>query len=229
MKKTRKDKTITIDPSPNGTAVVCHIGSRLVDYLFTTKTKKRADKYGDHAILIPKVEQGDENARMERLLIVRDAVIEFVEGCGQIHCIGIEDYIWNIHGQAGGIIQLTELGGIIRLALWERGYKIRTHEPMGVKIGWTGRGDAKKKEMMAVARKALKGQRFEKELTALPQTEFENVADAIAIQSLIRWELRFRKGLVVLSGMPERIIRIMQRTTNAVPVCLIDRPFMEKA
>lgn len=228
MRKVNKEATIAIDPSPNGTAALHFIGKRLVDYRFTTQVKKRAKKHGEHAILIPDVKQGDENARMERLAIVRDAIIDFVQTRRGVYCVGIEDYVWNVHGQAGGIIQLTELGGILRLNLWERGYRIRTYEPMSVKIGWTGSGSADKKEMMELARIRLKGTDLEESLTSLPVKEFENVADAIAIGDLLRWELRFRQGKVTLDRMPERVVRIMNRITKAVPVCLIDRPFMER-
>ena len=227
MKPLRKNRIISIDPSPNGTAVTYYVGNHLVDYIFSTDAIKRAKKYGKHAILIPEVTQGDENARMERLTVVKGRVLEFIDQY-RVDAIAIEDYIWNTHGQSGGIIQLTELGGVLRLELWERDYRIRTVEPMGVKISWTGSGNAKKKEMMDLAREALIGSTYEKELCKLPQKEFNNVADAIALASLLNYELDMRRGLTLLRDMPERVRRVMQRTTKAVPDCMIDRPFMDR-
>lgn len=229
VKKALKDGTISIDPSPNGTAALHFIGKRLVDYRFTTKVKKRAKKYGHHAILIPKVEKGDENARMERLAIVRDAILDFIETRRGITCVAIEDYVWSVPAsKPGGVIQVAELGGLLRLNLWERGYRIRTYEPMAVKIGWTGSGSADKNDMMELARVRLDGHEFENDLISLPVSEFENVADAIAIGDLLRWELLLRQGKVMLDKMPKRVVRVMNRITQAVPVCMIDRPFMHR-
>ena len=227
MGRVKKDNMVTIDPSPTGTALTYYVGRTMVDFRFTTEVKKWAKLYKEEAILIPNVKKGDENARMERLAIVEFEVQKFLNVWGPSY-IGIEDYIWHTHGKGGGVIQVSELGGVIRLLLFNMGYRLRTYEPMSVKIARTGMGNADKEDMMEVAREELAGTEMGDYLERLPGKYFENIADSMAVAELLDWELRLRRGLTTTREMPKRIVRVVNRVTKAVPDCLLDRPFVAR-
>lgn len=223
--KLKRNSVVGIDPSPRGTAFVALSGKAIVDYFFFTETKSVAVKYAERCGLIPKVERHDENARMKRLLIQRDDCIKFVNSNNPRY-IAYEDYILEA---SGGVYQIAELGGVLRLKLWEGGHKIRTYQPGSVKLFWAGKGDANKDGMMDRSYKYLKDNpcKYNDELFKLPKKYFEGVSDALANARLLSYELAFRAGEIKLSEMPENLVRVFNRVTQFMPMCLIDRPLME--
>jgi Holliday junction resolvasome RuvABC endonuclease subunit len=215
---------VGIDPSPRGTALVALNGKTPIDVLFFTEVMSAAKKYS-FAILIPKVERNDENSRMERLQVQRDGCKKFVKKHNPNY-IAYEDYILE---SSGGVYQIAELGGVLRLWLWERGFKIRTYQPGSVKLAWAGKGDANKDEMIGRAYKYLEQNPsgLNDELLKMPKKYFEGIADALANVRLLSYELKFRAGKIQLSEMPENIVRVFNRVTQFMPMCLIDRPWLE--
>lgn len=234
MRKILKGSMIAIDPSPTGTAIVHYRGDELRNYWFATKVKKWATKkYEEHAILIPDVKRGQDNERMQRL----DNVFTLVKTiCRSVYpeIIGMEDYVWHApaggeggQNKTGGLYQMAELGGLLRLHIWKN-YKGRLYDPMSVKLSRMGNGHAKKAEMIAVAYNELlvSGSSFERELRRLPQKYMENIADAMAVAELLRYELSLRNGEVSLGQLPKNIIRVMNRTTKTKKECLIDQQWL---
>lgn len=235
MRKILKGSIIAIDPSPTGTAIVHYRGEELRDYWFATKVKKWAKKYEGHAILIPDVKRGQHNERMERLDTVMTLIKNILRRVYP-EIIGMEDYVWHAQkggkggeNKTGGLYQIAELGGLLRLHIWKN-YSGRLYDPMSVKLSRMGNGHAKKAEMVAVAYQELEDNesRFTKELRALPQKYMENIADAMAVAELLRYELALRSGEISLGKLPKNIIRVMARTTKAQSECLIDQPWLSR-
>jgi len=221
-------RILAIDPSPKGTGIARIEDGILTGFAVCTEAAGTAKKIA-RATLLPKVKLADESARMVRLHTVREMVLSH---CRTWHpsMIGLEDYTFGSGGRGGGQLQIGELGGVLRLALWEHGYKVRTYHPGSVKLFWTGRGDAEKDDMIerAVAVMEETGSPMLAEFRKMAKVYQEAVSDALAIGSLLREEIRFRQGKWLLNEAPEHIVRVFNRVTDSMPVCLIDRPFMER-
>lgn len=89
-----------------------------------------------------------------------------------VDCIAIENYA---HSRPTNQNRLGELGGVVKLRLWEAGYDpdaIVLVAPSSAKLFATGSGRASKADMMAAAAPWLAGHRFEK---------VNDVADAVHI------------------------------------------------
>lgn len=82
---------------------------------------------------------------MERLLYIKKSIIYMIKKFN-IDCVGIEDYSYGSKGQA--IINLGELGGVIRLYLYEHKIKYKTIPPTVIKKFITGKGNSKKELML---------------------------------------------------------------------------------
>jgi len=229
-KKIKPDniRIAAIDPSPTGTAIVCFKGQYLESFYFTTEAKGVAKKYEPSAVLLPKPKLADENGRMQRLSIQRELVRSIL--CGfQPHYIGLEDYVFGSGKKSGGVYQIAELGGVLRLMLWESGVKVRTYHPGSVKLAFAQKWRAEKPDMIEAATRFLKAQESEHlpRFNELADKYQEGISDAIGIWYLLRVELRFRNGLLQVSDMPKHLIRVFNRVTDSMPVCLIDREWMQ--
>jgi Holliday junction resolvasome RuvABC endonuclease subunit len=222
------NRILSIDPSPRGTGIILLESSILKNYWFFTETISVAKK-NPNAVFVPKVSLADESTRMERLYIVRDFMADL---CLRLNpaIVALEDYTFGNRGKGGGQLQIGELGGIVRLWLWEHYYRTRTYHPGTVKLFWTGNGDADKDDMIRVAvdRLVETGNPLLDEFAKLAKKYQEAVADAYAIGSLLEMELAFRRGEWLLNEQPENVVRVFNRVTDSMPVCLIDRPFMQR-
>lgn len=103
-----------------------------------------ADGYG---VLVPP--KGKDRG-LPRLQWIRDAVLELAAG---VDLVAVEGYSFgsrNSHAHA-----LGELGGVVRLALYEAGAVIAAVPPAVLKKYATGRGNAPKGEVLAAAIRRL--------------------------------------------------------------------------
>jgi crossover junction endodeoxyribonuclease RuvC len=100
---------------------------------------------------------------MARLRWMRSAVVDLVAASD---LVVIEGYAFGAKGNA--VISLGELGGVVRLALSDRGLPVVEIPPSCVKLFATGKGNAPKDEVLAAA------------IRKLGYTEHDhNVADAL--------------------------------------------------
>jgi len=247
LKKKNQQVIFAIDPSPNGTACVKYVGDTLVDFIFFSKLKKWEKMFPGRAFRTQAVKIGDEQGRIERTLAVKSAIYDFVgywvESDTEDVYIGLEDYVWGSGKNSGGLYQMGELGGQLRITLGMLA-PLRTYDPVTVKLARCGKGTAGKEEMMVKALEELEETDSpvimqlndlvtEKDLVPPPPGKkksgygpFADVADAMGVAYVLRKELAFRRGEFQLSDEPEHIVRVFNRVTKAQPNCLIDRPFM---
>lgn len=86
---------------------------------------------------------------VQRLILIRDWVLDGVGARTTV--VYLEGYAYGRHNQAH---QLGELGGVIRVALAERGVDVAVVPPATLKQFATGKGNAGKPQMLLAALKA---------------------------------------------------------------------------
>jgi Holliday junction resolvasome RuvABC endonuclease subunit len=221
-------RTLSIDPSPNGTGIIYCEGTIVKNWWVATNTKKWLKAFPDNCFYVNKVVKKDENQRLERT----DRTLRFVEKLLKKYFpdyITIEDYVPSAGPKSGGLYQIAELGGPLRM-LCSKYALVRTNDPTSVKLAFTGSGNATKEDMIEqVKRLAFEftSSDIVDQWDQLPDKIFENVADAYANFYLLKNELMLREGMTTISEMPERLIRVFNRVTLAQPNCLLDRPFID--
>lgn len=137
-----------IDLSFTGTGIVTWNGKKALDCrLVVTGTKDGTDQ-DRHRYIADEI-----------LLAVLD---------NKPHRIAIEDYIRRGMKNFNNVVRLAELGGVVKLRLWEAGFQWVTYTPTEVKLFATGKGNASKVDMVFAAKKII----------SLPDN---NVADGLHI------------------------------------------------
>lgn len=101
---------------------------------------------GDTLTIAPKT------TGMQRLAEIRDWLLPRLD-LYDVDLVVLEGYAFGRPNQA---VHLGELGGVIRLALWERGVVVAECPPASLKKYATGRGNASKDEVMAEAIRRLR-------------------------------------------------------------------------
>jgi Holliday junction resolvasome RuvABC endonuclease subunit len=116
-----------------------------------------ADAAGAGVLRPPK----DHDRGMKRLVWIRDQVLEFAANTEQLHVgsasadlVVIEGYAFGAKNQAG-VHAIGELGGIVRVALFEFGVPVVEIPPASLKLFATGKGNAPKDEVLAAAIRQL--------------------------------------------------------------------------
>lgn len=97
------------------------------------------------ARIVPKNLMGER-----RLVYIRDEVLRRADGAG---VVVLEGYAFARENQAH---QLGELGGVLRVALHEAGLPFVVLAPSKLKLYATGKGNAKKEEVLAEAVRRLR-------------------------------------------------------------------------
>lgn len=148
--------------------------------------------------------------------------------------VAVEDYAL---GEAQGAHMIGEIGGVIRLLAWFRGFHLRLHDPLTVKM-YTAHDGTADKDMMELAVKDRWGMDFgvlnppPAKPTAKNKNPKQNrsvsqdLHDAYAIAQLCWLEVQIRRGDVLLKDLHEKEIRVFNRITKTYPVSLLDRDWI---
>lgn len=140
----------------------------------------------------------------------------------------IEDYAYDAKR---GAHQIGEAGGLLRQVvhgdepwLWpEGGPRVRLHDPSSVKIFATDNGRAEKSDMLAAAYRILADP---EDLVLEPGPAQEDTADAICLAEAGRIEWLLREGELTHQHLTAQQRRMVNRTSKAHPVNLLDRPYL---
>jgi len=136
--------------------------------------------------------------------------------------LAIEGYSFG--SATGQLTQIAEVTGIVKNFLLNCGWKIRIHDPRSVKMFATGNGNAVKEEMLDRAKKAgLKIPYFIEER----EQEVYDIADAFFLMKMLQMEIVVRNDPTKAKRYPENQRRILNRVTQANPVNILDRDFLE--
>lgn len=117
-------RTLGLDLSLNATGVCVKEGDKIL-FIDTLKIKK---------------EKG-----VERLSLIKERITSILNKY-QPDTINIEGYSFGSRGRA--IFNIGELGGVVRLLLYENGYKFNEISPKTLKKQFTGNGNADKESML---------------------------------------------------------------------------------
>lgn len=148
--------------------------------------------------------------------------------------IGLEDYA--IRAEQGAH-QLGEVGGQARLICWQNRVKLRLHDPTSVKMFAAHDGTCQKD---AVQRAVL--ERWGVDFSSFDQPPAkptvkrpdpapncqtsEDLCDAYAIAMLVWTEVQLRSGVLSLSSLHDKEIRVFNRVTKTYPINLLDREWI---
>lgn len=230
-------RLLAVDPSPTCTCSVVREDDRIIKWAYTNHSKKWTDgKYYTHGLRVDKVARADEIGRLDRIVLLR-AHFKALAKEYRPEYIAIEDYIWSSQGRGGGIIQMSEVGGQLRMVMKRLKAKCRTYEPGTVKLFWAGKIGADKDAMMRVTAQVLsedpdrcsdvdllldlyQGTQANKASQGL----FEGVSDAIAISELLAVEVAVKTGKVSVKDLPDQQYRALTRETKDKG-CVLDAEF----
>lgn len=221
-------RLLAIDPSPNCTGLVGWQDGRIAWWTYTTSIKKWAKS--DHGVYVPKVKRGDEIARLKRIGQLRELFKQSIKSWKPDY-IGIEDYVWASQGKGGGIIQMAELGGVLRMVAMTSKAKCRTYDPGTVHLFWTGKITARPageiKRLMTKGTAELIHRNPDRFVDAeillklfgesgASRKLFEAVSDAIAVAEFLAVEIEIREGRLPLAGLSNERQRACLRETKDV-------------
>lgn len=227
-------KVIGMDVSLNHSGFVELVDGELSNFWYITTVAASANRSKEHGYRLKLLKSKDKQAvSVARLADVIAFVLNPVLK-SKPDFIALEDYAFGKERQAH---QLGEIGGLVRLFCWSKGFKFRLYDPRSIKMFATHDGTAQKdlierkvkerwnqdfsKFNQPIA-KATKKRPFPKQQT---QTS-EDLADAFAIAKLVWLEVQLRKGNVLMNELHEKEIQIFNRTTKKNPVSLLGRDWI---
>lgn len=226
MRKTRKPKrvrsvplSVGIDHSLTGTAVAVVESDELV-WVHGWTDKVGLQEEQEELLSWYKSPDSSYFSRIQREVIIRDWVLGVIDYWRQ-HApvvVAIEGYAFGKRSTRSS--DLYEVGGSIRMGLWDRGIPLRIYGPETLKKAWTGNGHADKPMMMESCRDTL-GADFHGCGSA-----GDDLTDATLIAFLLYKELAVKQGVTELEELDPSIQYVMKRSTKAEPIPLTDRPFI---
>lgn len=219
------------DVSPtHGAAVALGPDGSLLDFVFlsdkASDVKAKAAREHGTAFphLMPKAIPEREDRDLRRLVPTMRLFLEWRQRLGApdgaLTYGAIEAYAFG--GGAVGAHTKGEIGGLLRLALMQKRWWLRTHDPTSVKLFATGSGDAEKGAVEAgVARKW--GPHVVQALSAFGKVPREDLIDAYVLARMALREVQLRSGEVLLRQLPEEEVRVFNRCTKPQPVNVLGR------
>jgi len=237
-------KILGLDISLDHSGVVTlNKDGKVVDYLYTTTSKKLSEVDPKHSFLLSKKgkEESKDVFRLRRLREIASALLEYDDGfffkIVPNMYFSIEGYAYS--SKTTSICQIAELTGFLKQMIFAGGGKLRIHDPLTVKLFAVSKGKCLKKDIVLEALKAftipdglikrkkvkVKGQDEKIEEYDGPATD---IADAYFLARMVFMELKLRSGKVMLDKLPENERRIFLRVTKAYPVNILARPFICK-
>lgn len=218
---------VGLDISLNHGAAVClnafgQAGN--VNARFFSTTKKVVQQDSSRGYLLPLLKSVEHDTlALDRLNSIRRWLVRTLDFF-QPTFVGLEGYAFSRANQAH---QLGEVGGLIRLTLYNDGYTFRIHDPASVKLFASGKGDATKEE---VAEGALRLWNFDAaaHFGALGKDTLGDLTDAYVISRMVATEAELRRAEVKLSDLPEPQIRVFNRTTKSHPENILARDWTRR-
>ncbi len=166
--------TMGIDPSLNHTGIVVVRGTEIMHY--ETIRPGQVVPYRNRTRILPYY-------GLERLDFIYRRVVNLL-GSYDLESVGMESFSFGSIGRS--VYQMGEVSGLIKLAVFKRGIPLGNYAPSQAKVFMTGKGNAKKPDMIVAAR----------DLSGIKDLA-EDEADAYAL-GMIQWNLdRMRLGEAV--------------------------------
>lgn len=164
---------------------------------------------------------------IDKDLWVASQIISLVSSCDYAAIEG------PAYGATGRLFEIAQATCSVKYPLYSLGVALRVYDPLSIKIFATGDGGANKIEMFQRFLE-VKGEETFREM-GLPVVNKEkgvsptsDIIDAFWIAHLLLTELKLRRGLIELKGMPEKMIKVFNRVTKAYPENILSTNFLEK-
>jgi len=220
---------VGIDFSLNGTAAVAidDMG-RPIRILYTTDKKK----YNNPNEIYQKVEALKKSKDQHRS--VYNEIRKFfnlenltkflttIPGAQYPFFVALEDYAYG--AISGSVYQIAENVGILKHWLAKQGLPFKTYSPQAVKIFATGRGNAKKKDVVKVASNLLDLKGLVSHKGGDVAGPGIDIADAFFVARMLRLELLIRREKLSLENIEENARKAF--LTGKRESCL-DAPFIK--
>jgi len=165
-----------------------------------------------------------------RLVWLRAWVKSLVGTC-KPYAVALEDYAFDA-GQ--GAHQLGELGGIVRVACWDKKTRLRLHSPGAVKMFGADNGNADKELVKAGAKRkwGVDFNRYDappKKVGAKLNTDIsEDLTDAYVMARMAMVEVMLRAGTITLKDLgSDKERQTFLRTTPTYPVNVLGREWIQ--
>lgn len=167
------------------------------------------------------------NNYLDKVVWMKGKIQTFINDCS---FIAIEDYAFS---SVGKVFNIAEFAGIIKEMAYNLLISIRLYDPNSIKIFATDKGNCDKLSMYDAFEKLSVP--YKHSMTHLPEVNKGNgvsptsdIIDSFFICELLLLELKLRKGLVYLKNYPEKVIKVMNRTTKSNPVNILAQDFIVK-
>jgi Holliday junction resolvasome RuvABC endonuclease subunit len=216
------------DLALNHSACVELTDGELTGWWYVTDRKADADRgkgRGTYYKTPDRKKQPDRHrAAMERLAFMEGVFASWLSHSPDF--VGIEHYAM---GQSTNAYHIGELGGVARMLCWSAGVPFRLHGPGVVKMFVAHDGSCQKDEVeRAVEERWGFGFSTYNANKEKRQTS-EDLADAFGVAQMVWAEVRFRRGDLQLSELHPKEVQVFNRITKAMPLCLIDREWIQDA
>lgn len=233
-----KIKVLGLDVSLNHGAGVELTNGKINDFFYYTDKAGSANQSKRGTRIPPEIYKSKDKQMISvcRLAWLREYLREKITN-RRTDYIGLEDYA--IRAEHGSHY-LGEIGGIARLLAYESGSKVRLHDPTTVKMFTAHDGTCGKDAITRAANR-----RWGIDFSSLDQPcpkptnknpypvrnsqTSEDLCDAYAIAYMVWTEWRLRNGIIQLSDLHEKEIRVFNRTTKTYPINLLNREWISKS
>jgi len=228
-------KVLGCDLSLNHGAAVELTDGKLSNFWYYTDFAGSAGKSKRGHRVPPQTKVKDRQVKqMLRLAWLENFLDKMVFVPAQPEYVGIEDYALGVDH---GAHYQGEIGGTARLLCWFRGFNLRLHDPVTLKMFAAHKGTADKDEMEAAVMDRW-GVDFDfcNQPKAAPSKRSPNpkqnrqtsqdLCDAYALAELVWVEVQLRRGTLTLAELHEKEVRVFNRVTKSYPIGLLDREWI---
>lgn len=148
-----------------------------------------------------------------------------------VEYLAIEDYAFGAKGQ---VFHIGEFIGFLKHTFFSNNKKIRLYDPNSIKLFASGRGQCDKLSMYEsfIECEDL----YKPDLRDLPVVETSkgksptsDIVDSFYISKLLLYEMKLRKGLILLKDLDENSIKVFNRVTKNNPINILAQDFIEKS
>lgn len=200
----------------------------VVDQLFWADTLTDARRWGRFGAQRPvKVSSTDLGSQVRRLDLIAKALQDFlVDSSGRVPVSRVDHAAMENYSLArkAWAHALGEVGGAVKLELWNARVPFRVYDVQAVKIFATGAGNATKTQMIDAVRDRW-GQDWRR-YGRRDEGSAGNLADAYTIARMLWTELRVRSGEIYLGDLPDEERRVFLRTTKQSPINVLLSDFV---
>jgi Holliday junction resolvasome RuvABC endonuclease subunit len=187
IKKSKDMHILTIDQSLNGSGCIYTINGIIKGKWYMTQYRRNLSEFGTF------IDTKNINS-YERLALIKQWFTVILSKVSKDTYMALEGYAY---GGVGKVFELGELGGLIKLMMFEQGFRFMIIPPDSAKLFGTGKGIAPKSVMVANCY-------IQHEIDfSIYAENGEDLADAFWLNKVVEAILVIRRSPELLKRMPE--------------------------